>query len=178
MNTHIVLVDTNDEPIGSMLKLEAHQKGLLHRAFSIFILNTSGQLMMQQRALNKYHSAGLWSNTCCSHPSMGETIQDAANKRLEEEMNLKCDLMAVSKFIYKAELENGLIEHEYDHVLIGYSDTVPIINKSEACAWKWMNIDTLYEDININPTRYTAWLKPALEHLMNHLLIKEIKTVN
>lgn len=176
MNTHVVLVNSNDEPIGLMPKLEVHQKGLLHRAFSIFIVNANGEIMMQQRVLNKYHSGGLWTNTCCSHPGIDEPIQEAANRRLKEEMNISCDLMFVSKFIYKAEFGNGLIEHEYDHVFFGYSDDIPVINKSEASDWKWMNIDELKEDLNINPSSYTVWLKPALEQLVRYLLAK--KTVN
>ena len=175
MNTNVILVNSNDEEIGVMNKLEAHQKGLLHRAFSIFIFNYRGQLIMQQRALEKYHSAGLWTNTCCSHPIANESTEETARKRLIEEMGVSCDLMSASKFIYKAELENGLIEHEYDHVFIGYSDDEPIINKSEVCAWKLMDIDTLKEDLNMNPALYTAWLKVALEHLINYLIAEKIE---
>ncbi|MBI2722363.1 MAG: isopentenyl-diphosphate Delta-isomerase [Bacteroidetes bacterium] len=175
MNAQVILVNTKDEPVGLMDKMEAHKKGLLHRAFSIFIFNHRGQLMMQQRAFDKYHSGGLWTNTCCSHPIENESTQDTAHKRLIEEMGISCDLKPISKFIYKAELEHNLIEHEYDHLFIGYSDDEPIINKSEANAWKWMDIDTLKEDVNINPEIYTAWLKPAFEHLVDALVIKEIR---
>ncbi len=175
MNTHVILVNENDEQIGLMHKLEAHQKGILHRAFSIFIFNNRGQLLMQQRALDKYHSGGLWTNTCCSHPIANELTEVYAHKRLIEEMGISCDLTAVSKFIYKAELENGLIEHEYDHVFIGYCDDEPVINENEANAWKWMDIDALKKDININPTLYTAWLKLALDQLINSLTMEEIK---
>lgn len=178
MNTHVILVNTNDEQIGLMPKLEAHQKGLLHRAFSIFIFNQRGQLMMQQRALDKYHSGGLWTNTCCSHPIVNESTEETARKRLIEEMGIACDLMPVSKFIYKAELGNGLTEYEYDHVFIGYSDEEPIFNINEAIAWKWIDIDVLKEDMNNNPDLYTAWLKPALEHLTNYLFTKKIKILN
>ena len=178
MNTPVILVNTIDEQIGLMPKLEAHQKGLLHRAFSIFIFNQRGQLMMQQRALDKYHSGGLWTNTCCSHPILNESTEETAHKRLLEEMGITCDLIPVTKFIYKAELGNGLIEHEYDHVFIGYSNDAPILNKNEANAWKWMDIDVLKEEINSNPDLYTAWLKPALEHLTNYLLTEKNKILN
>jgi len=178
MNTHVILVNTIDEQIGLMPKLEAHQKGLLHRAFSIFIFNQRGQLMMQQRALDKYHSGGLWTNTCCSHPIANESTEETARKRLSEEMGIACDLKPVTKFIYKAELGNGLIEHEYDHVFIGYSNDDPILNKNEANAWKWMDIDVLKEEINSKPDLYTAWLKPALEHLTNYLFTEKNKILN
>lgn len=173
MNTHVVLVNTDDEPLGLMPKLEAHQKGLLHRAFSVFIFNFKGQLLLQQRAFDKYHSGGLWTNTCCSHPGPNETIKETAEKRLKEEMGITCALVPTSKFIYKAALENGLTEYELDHVLIGYTDEQPNINKAEANNFKYMDIDELRSDFISHPENYTVWFKPALEELLNHLMQAE-----
>jgi isopentenyl-diphosphate delta-isomerase len=170
MKTHVILVDTNDEEIGLMPKLEAHQRGALHRAFSIFIFNSNGELMMQKRAFEKYHSGGLWTNTCCSHPITNEFIQKTANIRLMEEMGISCELKNISKFIYKAELENGLTEYEYDYLFIGYSNNVASINIKEAIDWKWMKIEDIKKDLILNPELYTAWFKPAFEHVLKHLL--------
>ena len=157
MNTHVILVNTNDEQIGLMPKLEAHQKGLLHRAFSIFIFNQRGQLMMQQRALDKYHSGGLWTNTCCSHPIVNESTEETARKRLIEEMGITCDLTTVSKFIYKAELDNNLTEHEFDHVFVGYYDGEILFNKEEVDDYYFGTIEEINEKIQFNPSHYTPW---------------------
>ena len=169
MNKNVILVDIYDNEIGEMPKLEAHEKGLLHRAFSIFIFNSKGELLMQQRALDKYHSGGLWSNSCCSNPTAGEPILNGANERLKEEMGITCELKPITKFIYKAECNNGLIEHEYDHVFIGYTDEKPVINKSEVNDWKYMNYDELLMDIKSNPSHYSAWLLPCLINLKEYL---------
>lgn len=155
----VILVNENDVEIGLMAKLEAHQKGLLHRAFSIFIFNTKGELLLQQRASDKYHSAGLWSNTCCSHPLPYEGTENAAVRRLEEEMGLEAPLHFIFSFLYKAELENGLTEHEFDHVFWGVSDHEPIINTSEVSNFKYISVEALSEDMLQHPYKYTEWLK-------------------
>lgn len=159
----VVLVDEYDNDIGVMEKLEAHHKGLLHRAFSIFIFNDKKELLLQQRAVSKYHSGGLWTNTCCSHPRPNETIKDAANRRLFEEMGMTCDLVVKNSFIYKSPFENGLTEHELDYVLIGYSNQNPNINEQEVEHYKWMTISDIKTDIYHNPSHYTSWFKIALE---------------
>ena len=160
----VVLVDKNDNQIGLMPKMEAHQKGILHRAFSIFIINSQNQILLQKRSANKYHSAGLWTNTCCSHPREGENIIDAGSRRLHEEMGIKTDLKVAFNFTYKAELENGLIEHEYDYVLIGEFNGTPKLNKDEAEDWKWISIEEVRKDIIENETDYTVWFVIAFEY--------------
>ena len=166
MEELVILVDTNDSPIGQMEKLEAHQKGELHRAFSIFIFNTKGELLLQQRALDKYHSGGLWTNTCCSHPRPGEDNLAAANRRLKEEMGMKANLTPAFSFTYRAEFESGLIEHEYDHVFFGKSDLLPVINKEEVEQYKYINLDTLKQELLLYPDQYTPWLKICLEKVI------------
>lgn len=160
---YVILVDEQDNDIGVMEKLQAHQEGLLHRAFSVFIFNEKGELLLQQRALSKYHSAGLWTNTCCSHPRPNETIKDAANRRLFEEMGMSCDLKIITNFIYKTPFENGLTEHELDYVLTGITNQNPQINKDEVENYKWMPIEDIKKDIISNPDLYTSWFKIALE---------------
>lgn len=145
-----------------MEKLEAHEKGLLHRAFSVFVFNTKNELLLQQRALGKYHSEGLWTNTCCSHPAPGESITDAAKRRLLEEMGIQCPLEHKFNFIYKAELDKGLTEFELDHVLVGKSDSDPKLNLSEAKDYKWMALEDIVKDISNNPDSYTEWFKIIL----------------
>ena len=165
----VILVDENDNQVGVMPKLEAHQKGLLHRAFSVFIFNSKYELLLQKRASSKYHSGGLWTNTCCSHPREGEEILDAANRRLIEEMGIETSLRKVHDFIYKAELDNDLTEHEFDHVLYGIYNEDPIINKDEADDFKWIDMDSLNEDIKTNGNNYTIWFKIAFEYFYNYL---------
>jgi len=160
----VVLVDKYDNQIGLMPKMEAHQKGILHRAFSIFIINSQNQILLQKRSANKYHSAGLWTNTCCSHPREGENIIDAGSRRLHEEMGINTDLKVAFNFTYKAELENGLIEHEYDYVLIGKFNGTPKLNKDEAEDWKWISIEEVRKDIIENQTDYTVWFVIAFEY--------------
>lgn len=159
----VILVDEQDNDIGVMEKIKAHQEGLLHRAFSVFIFNHKDELLLQQRSLSKYHSAGLWTNTCCSHPRPNETVKDAANRRLFEEMGMSCDLKIKTNFIYKTSFENGLIEHELDYVLIGSTNQNPHINKEEVENYKWMSIADIKKDIISNPNQYTSWFKIALE---------------
>lgn len=157
MEEQVILVDTQDNPIGLMPKMEAHEKGVLHRAFSVFILNDAGELMLQQRALHKYHSPGLWTNTCCSHQRDGETNIAAGKRRLQEEMGFETELREVTSFIYKAPFDNGLTEHELDHIMIGRYNDAPNINLDEVANWKWMPIDAVREDINQHPENYTVW---------------------
>ena len=173
MEEKVILVDEQDNPIGLMEKLEAHQKALLHRAFSVFILNDKGEIMLQQRAANKYHSPNLWTNTCCRHPREGETTIEAGKRRLQEEMGFVTELSEVLSFIYKAPFDNGLTEHEYDHVLVGYSDAQPQINPEEVASWKWLSLEAIKEDILQAPEQYTAWFKIIFEKFYHYLLDKQ-----
>lgn len=156
---YVVLVDQEDREIGKMEKMEAHRKGLLHRAFSVFIFNDKNELMIHQRALTKYHSAALWTNTCCSHQKVGESSLDAAHRRLMEEMGFDCKLEKAFEFIYRAELENGLIENEYDHVFIGKYNDLPKINPKEVNDWKWISMKQLEMELASNPSLFTEWFK-------------------
>lgn len=169
MNDHVVLVNENDIEIGLMPKLEAHQKGLLHRAFSIFIFNTDGELLLQRRAFGKYHSEGLWSNTCCSHPFPDESVSDAATRRLEEEMGIKAPLNFLYSFKYEAGLDNGLTEHELDHVFWGITDAKPILNPEEVLEYKYISEATLQEDMLANPALYTEWFKICLSDVLDKI---------
>ena len=159
MEELVVLVDENDKELGLMPKMEAHKKAVLHRAFSVFIFNKKGELMLQQRAAHKYHSPLLWTNTCCSHQRDRESNIEAGRRRLQEEMGFTTDLKEVVSFIYKVPFDNGLTEHELDHVMIGYFDEKPNLNKEEVEAYKWMTLEEVKHDINNNPTLYTAWFK-------------------
>lgn len=165
---YVILVDENDHPIGTMEKQAAHVTPHLHRAFSIFIFNSKGELLMQQRALSKYHSPGLWTNTCCSHPRDGETLAEATSRRLWEEMGMTCDMHEVYTFIYKAPVGQGLTEHEFDHVWIGQSDAIPQINRDEVESWKYMSLSELSEDIKEHPELYTEWFKITFEEMTRH----------
>lgn len=155
----VILVNEKDEQIGLMPKMEAHEKALLHRAFSVFVFNDDNELMLQQRALNKYHSPGLWTNTCCSHQREGESNLDAGKRRLQEEMGFETELEEKTSFIYKAPFDNGLTEHELDHIMVGTYNKEPNINKSEVVAWKWMPLEAVKTDISQQPEIYTAWFK-------------------
>lgn len=156
---NVILVNTNDEQIGLMAKLEAHEKAVLHRAFSVFIVNNKNEVMLQQRAKDKYHSPLLWTNTCCSHQREGESNLQAGNRRLFEEMGFTTELKELFHFIYKAPFDNGLTEHELDHVMIGYFNENPTINPDEVENWKWMTIEDIKDDIERNPSIYTVWFK-------------------
>jgi isopentenyl-diphosphate delta-isomerase len=158
----VILVDDADHELGLMEKMEAHQKGLLHRAISIFVFNHKNELMIHKRAATKYHSSGLWTNTCCSHPRENESLLDAAHRRLKEEMGFDCTLEYSFKFTYRAHLDQGLIEHELDHVFIGKTNEIPQLNPEEASDWKYMSLALLNIDIKANPDNYTAWFKIAL----------------
>jgi len=159
----VILVNKKDEPIGLMPKMEAHEKGLLHRAFSVFIFNEKNELMLQQRALSKYHSPGLWTNTCCSHQREGETNIEAGKRRLQEEMGFTAELEDTISFIYKAPFDNGLTEHEFDHILVGNYNEEPLLNPEEAEAWKWIGLDEVAKDMKNNPSIYTEWFKIIFE---------------
>ncbi|NJB82654.1 isopentenyl-diphosphate Delta-isomerase [Wenyingzhuangia aestuarii] len=153
----VILVNEQDEPIGTMEKIEAHEKALLHRAFSVFVFNDAGELMLQQRAADKYHSPLLWTNTCCSHQKVGETNIQAGKRRLQEEMGFTTELKDVCSFIYKAPFDNGLTEHEFDHVLTGIYNDEPNLNPDEAEAYKWISLEDVKKDMETNPEKYTAW---------------------
>ena len=161
-----MIVDQNGRPLGTMDKLAAHQSGTLHRAFSVFVFNAKGQLLLQQRAFDKYHSGGLWTNTCCSHPYLGELVVDAAHRRLREEMGMDCELTELFQFTYRHEFENGLTEHEFDHVFIGISDQEPQPNPAEVAAVKYMDTDELMLELAGQPDRYTAWFKLCLDRVV------------
>jgi len=167
----LILVNENDEMVGVGEKLEIHRKGLLHRAFSIFILDSLGELLLQRRALNKYHSPGLWSNTCCGHPRPGEPLMAAARRRLKAEMGLDCQLTHVGSFIYRQNVSGGLIEHEFDHLLIGHSDLDPTLNLEEAVRWKRANFEMLRTEISDHPEDFTCWLRVIIDtqlHIFSH----------
>lgn len=167
----VILVNENDEKIGLMPKLEAHEKGLLHRAFSVFVFNEKNELMLQQRALHKYHSPGLWTNTCCSHQRDGETSLEAGKRRLFEEMGFETPLKESISFIYTAPFDNGLTEHEFDHILLGTYTKEPFINESEVAAWKWMSLEDVKKDIEAQPELYTAWFKIIFDKFQQHLTV-------
>lgn len=165
----VILVNEQDEQIGLMPKMEAHEKALLHRAFSVFILNKNNEIMLQQRAAQKYHSPLLWTNTTCSHQREGETNIQAGTRRLKEEMGFTTELKELFSFIYKAPFDNGLTEHELDHVMIGYYDDVPNINTTEAESWKWMSIDAVKQDMQTNPEIYTVWFRIIFDEFYHFL---------
>ncbi len=167
----LILVDEQDREIGVKDKFQVHIDGDLHRAFSVFIVDSEGRMLLQRRAANKYHSAGLWTNTCCSHPRPGETIGHAAERRLQEEMGIHCsDLQHAFHFTYKALLDNGLTEHEFDHVFIGYSDILPTPNFQEVSSYKYISPDEVSKDLEQNPGNYTAWFKLMFSRVKEALL--------
>lgn len=169
--TLVILVDKDDNPLGLMEKMEAHRRGLLHRAISVFVITSTGEWILQKRAHDKYHSKGLWTNTCCTHPLPEESESDAAGRRLAEEMGLNCTLTKLFSFIYKEKLDNDLTEHEYDHVFMGITDREPVINTSEVVAWGKMSFEELHDDIILNPDNYTFWFKEIYQRV-NSCLIK------
>jgi isopentenyl-diphosphate Delta-isomerase len=169
----VILVNEQDEQIGLMPKLEAHEKAILHRAFSVFIFNDKNELMLQQRALNKYHSPGLWTNTCCSHQRDGETNIVAGKRRLKEEMGFVTDLKESISFIYNVPFDNGLTEHEYDHVLLGTYNDKPEINLDEVASWKWMKLEDVKVNITLHPEAYTEWFKIIFNTFYKHINIPQ-----
>jgi isopentenyl-diphosphate delta-isomerase len=166
MTEHVILVDREDKEIGSMEKMEAHLSGTLHRAFSVFIFNSKGELLLQQRAAGKYHSASKWTNTCCSHPRQNEETFDAAKRRLKEEMGMECDLKYGFNFIYRAELDKGLSENEYDHVYFGISDQIPTPDPDEVSSFRYTSMGDLKNSIIAYPSDYTEWLKICFDRVM------------
>jgi isopentenyl-diphosphate delta-isomerase len=171
MNTsfdNVILVNELDEPIGLMEKQLAHEKGSLHRAVSVFIFNTKGEMLLQRRASSKYHSAGLWTNAACSHPRINETSLDAAIRRLEEEMGIVCNLNYEFSFTYKALLSNNLIEHEFDYVFTGISDSVPIINKDEVDEFRYISVDALKVELASYPNLFTEWFKIVIQNILTN----------
>jgi isopentenyl-diphosphate delta-isomerase len=168
MSEYLILVDENDKEVGRLEKQLVHQLGILHRAFSIFIFNEKGELLLQQRAETKYHSAGLWTNTCCSHPSFGEDLKSAVKRRLYEEMKISCSTSFTFSFTYKAELENGLIENEVDHVFFGISNDLPLPEATEVKDWKYMSMEDVEADLFLQPDKYTQWLKICFPEVKKH----------
>lgn len=166
----VILVNEKDEPIGLMEKILAHQEGRLHRAFSVLIFNEKNELLIHQRAKDKYHCGGLWTNACCSHPREHETTLDAALRRIDEEMGFSCSLFHVDEFIYKAEFDNGLTEYEYDHIFIGYYNDNPVPNPLEVHDWKYVNITMLEKDMALHPHNYTPWFKDIIQNRLENIL--------
>jgi isopentenyl-diphosphate delta-isomerase len=164
----IILVDEKDREIGTGEKMKVHEEGRLHRAFSVFVFNSKGETLLQRRAKAKYHSGGLWTNTCCSHPRTGEGLGEAVHRRLKEEMGFDVPLKEVFSFIYKVKFGNGLTEHELDHVFVGKFEGKPVPNPKEAEGWKWVSLDELKKDIQRDPESYTYWLKASLDKLISH----------
>ncbi len=166
MNDEVIVVNRQDEPIGFLDKLEAHKVGVLHRALSVFIFHPDGRLLLQRRAAGKYHSGGLWSNTCCTHPQPGESVLRAGSRRLLEEMGIKARLSEAHSFIYRTELPNGLIEHEFDHVLVGTSKAHPSPDPEEVSEWKWIEPQELLQDMQEKPEKYTYWLTVCINEVL------------
>jgi isopentenyl-diphosphate delta-isomerase len=173
-----VLVDRDDREIGTEEKQRAHEVGALHRAVSVFLFDGHGRVLLQRRAKRKYHSAGKWSNTCCSHPRPGETPVDAAHRRLGEEMGIACELTPAFSFIYRAELDRGLIEHELDHVFVGTFTGAPTPDAREVASWGWMPISALIADCAADPEKYSAWLPTALGEMIRKRLPDAIALAN
>jgi len=160
-----------EEKVVLVNEMEAHEKAVLHRAFSVFIFNDKNELMLQQRALTKYHSPGLWTNTCCSHQRDGESNLQAGKRRLQEEMGFVAELKETTSFIYKAPFDNGLTEHEFDHIMVGYYNDAPVINLDEVESWKWMLVEDVKDDMAKHPEEYTEWFKIIFEKFYEHINI-------
>jgi isopentenyl-diphosphate Delta-isomerase len=172
MEQFVILVNEQDEEVGVMEKMEVHEKGLLHRAFSVFVFNTKGEMLLQRRALTKYHSGGLWTNTCCSHPMPNEEVEVAAHRRLQEELGFDCQLNKEFTFVYQATFDNGLIEYEYDHVLIGTTEEQCVLNKEEVEDVCYKSINAIKEEMQLYPMHFTEWFKIALPKLEVYLRTK------
>ena len=158
-NVRVIVVDKNDVELGFLPKMEVHEKGILHRAISVFLIDKQGHWILQQRAFNKYHSSGLWTNTSCSHPFPNENTHYAAVRRLNEEMGIECDLSFAFKFLYNEVLANNLIEHELDHIYVGLTEKIPVPNELEVNSWKKMTFSEIHDDVKENPDNYTVWFK-------------------
>ncbi len=166
---YVILVNKNDQPLGTMEKMEAHEKGVLHRAFSVFIFNTDGELLLQKRSDEKYHSPGLWTNTVCSHPRTNEKTHDAAHRRIVEEMGFDCEFEEAFSFVYKSDVGEGLTEHEFDHVFIGHSDAIPKPNPDEVGDFKYIKLSELKNDLREHPEHYTVWFRIAIKEVFKHV---------
>jgi len=166
---YVVLVNEDDQEVGTMEKMAAHEKGVLHRAFSVFVYNSEGNVLLQRRADHKYHSPGLWANTCCSHPRPGEQLADAASRRLREEMGMACSLASPFSFIYRAELDQGLIEHELDHVFVGTCDIVPIPNPDEVSEWRYCSPSDIRAEMDQFPERFSSWFLICFDQTIGHI---------
>jgi len=169
MTEQVILVDERDREHGTTSKLEAHRHGVLHRAFSVFVVDRAGRLLLQQRARGKYHSGGRWTNTCCGHPRPGEAVGAAAERRLREEMGFACKLRPVGRFLYRAAVGAGLIEHELDHVFVGRFDGQPRPVVAEARGWRWVRLTDVHRELAHWPARFTVWFGPALAVATPHL---------
>ena len=175
LEERVVLVDEDDRELGAAEKLSVHADGRLHRAFSVFVFDRKGHLLLQRRAATKYHSGGLWTNTCCGHPRPFEPVLEAAHRRLREEMGFDCPLQSMFSFVYQSQLGNGLYEHELDHVLVGRYDGLPMPNPVEADDWCWVDVRVVTQDARVRPERYTTWFPLALEKLSEHGLLRRPK---
>ncbi|MBI2126478.1 MAG: isopentenyl-diphosphate Delta-isomerase [Thaumarchaeota archaeon] len=169
----LILVDEHDRQTGTEEKMKAHREGKLHRAFSVFIFNTKGEMLITCRAKTKYHCGGMWTNACCSHPRPGETAEQAAHRRLQEELGFDCKLKEIFSFIYKVEFDNGLWEHEFDHIFVGVYDQDPVPDASETDAFAWMSMDGLKAEIN-DSEKYTRWFQIAFQKMMDEGLLDRI----
>jgi isopentenyl-diphosphate delta-isomerase len=169
MISQVILVNELDKETGVMEKMEAHEKGLLHRAFSVFITNEKGEMLLHQRALDKYHSGGLWTNACCSHPQPGETVAAAAHRRLKEEMGFDCELKDLFQFTYRTEFHNGLIEHEYDHVLVGIYNGIIHPDPQEVNDFRYLPVKTILQQIQDTPAQFTSWFRLAFPRVIEKL---------
>jgi len=163
---YVIQVDKNDQFEGIIEKIEAHKKGILHRAVSVLIFNSKGEMLLQKRSVNKYHSGGLWSNAACTHPSPDETTEQASLRRLQEEMGISTDLSHLYSFVYKVNLNNGMIEHEFDHVFIGVTDQKPTLNPEEASAFKYLSIQKIKDEMTDSPANFSAWFKLIFDELI------------
>lgn len=166
---YVILVDKYDNKIGTCEKMKAHLEGKLHRAFSIFIINSNKEILLQKRALAKYHSGGLWTNACCSHPRDFETVENAAHRRMSEELGINCELKEIFSFFYKVKLDNDLYEHEYDHVFLGKFDGMPRIDPNEVDSCIWMNTEELQKSIECDPTKFTFWFKLVINAVLVYM---------
>lgn len=175
MEELVILVDHEDRETGVMEKIQAHREALLHRAFSVFVFNSKGELMLQQRAMGKYHSPGLWTNTCCSHPRPGEDTETAAHRRLQEEMGFDCSLTKIFHFTYKAPFDNNLTEHEVDHVFVGFSDALPSVNPDEVESFRFATLNDISVEMAENTELFTVWFQIAFERVAEYYLNRELK---
>ncbi|MFZ4752409.1 MAG: isopentenyl-diphosphate Delta-isomerase [Chitinophagaceae bacterium] len=171
MKEEVILINEANEVIGQMEKMEAHQKGLLHRAFSVFLFNEKGEWLLQKRANTKYHSSGLWTNSCCGHPRPGEDIVSAAQRRLNEELGIQATLQVQFEFQYQTNFDNLLTENEWDYVLLGKTEASPLSNPDEVDDWKWISPEAVQEQIQLNPEQFTYWFKHIVNHYLKQLII-------